>query len=256
MQATTFIGIDMASQNAGTALCELEQVGGDDDQLRVVTVRLGCSNAVLAARAQGADWVGIDAPFGWPEPFVDAVAAWSSGGAWPGCGDELAEPWRREMTLRRTDVHVHERVGKVPLSVSSDRIAYVAMRTAHLLSVLGAVPVDSGARAVAGGPTCVEVYPAGTLAAIGADARGYKRADGRDVRLRLLDHVGSQWPQLQATEHVDELVASDHAFDALLSAITAWCAARGTTLLPEPHDEPQARVEGWIHLPSPVPDRQ
>lgn len=239
------LGIDMASQDARTAACVLGVRGG---RLIVESVEVGCSNATLAALARESDWVGIDAPFGWPEPFVDAVSAWRSGRPWPGSDDEAAEPWRRSMSMRRTDEVVRARTGKVPLSVSSDKIAYVAMRTAHLLSLLGAASDELGIWHVERGPRVVEVYPGGTLRVIGVDARGYKRADGHDVRERVLGQVAERWPQLELGAVGEQLCASDHALDAFISALTAWCVSEGRTWLPDDGDL-RARSEGWIHLP-------
>src|SRR5215831_17281551 len=72
-------------------------------------------------------------------------------------GDGAGTGWRRELTMRRTDVFVRDKLRLVPLSVSADRIAHVALRCAVLLAKLDASgrPVDrTGAGAV------VEVYPA------------------------------------------------------------------------------------------------
>ncbi|MBA2420978.1 MAG: DUF429 domain-containing protein [Thermoleophilaceae bacterium] len=65
----------------------------------------------------------IDAPFGWPEPFVDAVVAHQRGQGWPSGMDNPRAPFER----RATDRFVHDRCGKTPFSVSADKIAYLAM---------------------------------------------------------------------------------------------------------------------------------
>jgi Protein of unknown function (DUF429) len=67
------------------------------------------------------------------------------------------QPGLLNLTMRRTDVFVHEQLRLTPLSVSADRIAHVAFRCAVLLAKLDAAdaPVDrSGSGPVA------EVYPA------------------------------------------------------------------------------------------------
>ena len=80
---------------------------------------------------------GIDCPLGWPEAFVDFVAAHRSGHvALP--RDDTGTGWRRELTMRRTDAFVRDRLGLMPLSVSADRIAHVALRCAVLLAKLDA----------------------------------------------------------------------------------------------------------------------
>ncbi len=99
---------------------------------------------------------GIDCPLGWPDAFVDFVAAHRSGHV-PLPSDGLGPGWRRPLIMRRTDAVVREKLRLVPLSVSADRIAHVALRCAVLLAKLGVAgrPVDpTGAGAV------VEVYPA------------------------------------------------------------------------------------------------
>jgi uncharacterized NAD(P)/FAD-binding protein YdhS len=46
----------------------------------VVDVACGQDDEALLARIASADKVGIDAPFGWPAAFVDAVARFHAGG--------------------------------------------------------------------------------------------------------------------------------------------------------------------------------
>ena len=62
--------------------------------------------------------------------------------------------------MRRTDAVVHDKLRLVPLSVSADRIAHVALRCAVLLAKLDAAgkPVDR-----TGAGTVLEVYPAASL---------------------------------------------------------------------------------------------
>lgn len=106
-----------------------------------------------------ADKTGIDCPFGWPAAFVRFVAAHHCGQAdMPGSG--IGAGWQQELTMRRTDAFVHDKLGIMPLSVSADKLARVAFRCAILLARLGAAgcPVDrSGV-----GPV-VEVYPRASL---------------------------------------------------------------------------------------------
>jgi hypothetical protein len=66
---------------------------------------------------------------------------------------------------------VREQAGLVPLSVSADRIAHVALRCAVLLAELDASgrPVDRS-----GSGHVVEVYPAASLRRWGLDHPGYK----------------------------------------------------------------------------------
>ena len=83
--------------------------------------------------------VGIDAPFGWPSEFIEAINAYHAAGTWePLSGDRLR--------LRETDRAVRDETGITPLSVSTDKIAIVAMRCAKLLAAdwPGGSPARSG----------------------------------------------------------------------------------------------------------------
>ena len=128
---------------------------------------------------------GIDCPFGWPDAFVDFVAADHSGHAsLP--RSQTGAGLRQESTMRRTDAFVHDKLRITPLSVSADKIAHVALRCAVLLARLDAAghPVDrSGA-----GPV-VEVYPAASLRSWGLYGPGYKQAAKPDVLGRLVDDL-------------------------------------------------------------------
>ena len=60
---------------------------------RVIGLHAGLSDDQIAelARATGVAKVGIDAPFGWPGPFVDAISSYACTGRWPiGVGGEAA----------------------------------------------------------------------------------------------------------------------------------------------------------------------
>ena len=243
------LGIDIASQDSGTASCMLACAG---DEVSVVTLEPVNTNAQLRAAAELSDWTGIDAPLGWPRPFVDAVQGWTREHTWPDSSDVHAEPWRNSMTLRATDVEVHRLMGRRPLSVSSDKIAYAAMRAVHLLAGLGASPGDRGRWLVPDGPTVVEVYPGGTLRALGFESTGYKRADNTMQRAALARAIGKRWPQVQLPAKLErsELVATEHVFDAWLAAISAWRVSLGATVEPaDDLDLDLVRTEGWIHLP-------
>ena len=90
----------------------------------------------------GGGMVAIDAPFGWPVPFVEAVERHRAGLPF---GDAPS----RSLRLRTTEQSIE---GRPPLSVSSDRIATVAFRAARLLDALGGVRRDGQDRVI-------EVYP-------------------------------------------------------------------------------------------------
>jgi predicted nuclease with RNAse H fold len=145
MNAVITLGIDMSSQPKGTAACA---VTWEADRALAVTPCLGCDDKMLSQMIATSAAVGIDAPFGWPTEFAEAVGAWS----FTDWNPQLRE-W---LCFRDTDRVVHETVGRWSLSVSADRIALPAMRTFALL-------VRHGVTDRSGDKKFYEVYPAGSL---------------------------------------------------------------------------------------------
>ena len=230
------LGIDLASMPKDTAACLVRWERG---RASAETPRLGCTDADLDALIREADGIGIDAPFGWPDAFRAAVADWTAT-TWT---EDAA--LRTRLRLRLTDRRVHEQLGLMPLSVSTDRIALPAMRAMALLHRHGVTDRSGDGR-------FFEVYPAGSLKAWGMPHRGYKgpgkpeRAQ-RTAALRRL-RAALPWLEMPAA-----CAATDHALDALLAALTARCCATGRSELPAPAERPVAVREGWIHLPTAWP---
>ncbi len=233
------LGIDLASQAATTAACIVEWNAGAG---RVVAIETGLDDAALIDRARQATTTAIDAPFGWPVPFVDFIAGQHGSVPRPSIQQWTAS-WRDELRFRRTDHQVQAILGRWPLSVSSDLIAIVAMRCAGLLDQLG-VTDRSGVDSV------VEVYPALALARWGCRSRGYKGADGAAIRSELLDEVRRACPALTiGPNEVDLCRHSDHAFDALVASLVARAAFLDLAdPIPDKHHA-AACTEGWIVLP-------
>lgn len=251
------LGIDLASQARDTGVCAIRWTGATAE---IVLLAVGTADgapfddAWLAETAVGlrelprADKVGVDAPFGWPAPFTAAVAA-TDPADWPlALGADRAPLVRRE-----TDRHVRRRTGKLPLSVSTDRIAYPAMRCAALLAWWSAhlgAPVGR-----AGDGLACETYPDAVLRTLLGMGRGralsYKGASeaARARRLDLLDALAAQGLALGAEQRAT-CAASDDALDALLCAIAARAAAVGLTEPPGDDVRVLADREGWIHLPA------
>jgi hypothetical protein len=201
----------------------------------------GCDDAALIEAMRGAAKVGIDAPFGWPRPFVEAIVAHQRGGAWPGRGLAQAKDFRRTLRLRATDAHVHAEVGITPLSVSSDMIGVVAMRCALLLDAAAAAGVAVQRDGVHG-QVC-EVYPAAALRRWGLPWKGYKRVGGAAIRATIVDRLDAD-PGVR-----ERLTESDHALDAYVSALIARDVHEGRTAPPPPELADLAAEEGWIHIP-------
>ncbi|PTR22935.1 uncharacterized protein DUF429 [Rhodococcus sp. OK519] len=235
------VGIDLAAEPAKTAVAMIDWGEGS---ARVVGLRLGAADDDVVEAVLGADRSGIDAPFGWPDAFVDFVVAHHN-----------REP-RRELELssragrlplvrRRTDRVVHEVTGIVPLSVSADLIAHVALRCAGLLARLAVEGVDTDR--VAG--TVAEVYPAAALQQWGLPFRGYKGATNREKLMQLVASFDDATPYLDLADFRGQCEASDDAFDAVVAAVIARAVAEGQTGLPHGVDAEVAGREGWIHLP-------
>ena len=234
------LGVDLASQPKRTATCLIRWHRGS---ARVESLSVGATDADLHELFGRADKIGIDAPFGWPAPFTRAVAAYSAETVWPS-----AEVPR--LRFRRTDEFARERLGRWPLSVSTDLIAVPAMRAARLLAEAAATgeSIDRS-----GGGRFVEVYPAAALHVWGFPSRGYKRAKGAEFRARLVSDLAERiadWFTL-SEEDWAQCTASDDLLDALVAALVARAAALSRCEPIPPGDEELAKEEGWIALPQP-----
>ncbi len=71
--------------------------------------------------------VGIDAPFGWPLAFIDAVTTYRDDGRWIALE-------ANELRFRATEVRIFEETSQWPLSVAISDLAWPAIRCARLLS--------------------------------------------------------------------------------------------------------------------------
>ena len=231
------LGIDLAAGDARTATCFIDW---DDERSVVATPTVGLSDDRLLEEIALAEKVGIDCPFGWPDPFVEAVRSYAEGGPWPATE-------RRLLRYRETDRAI-AREGRPPLSVSSDLIAVTAMRCARLLTRLeeGGTTVDR-----AGSGLLVEVYPAAALRAWGFKLGRYRQKGDRDARAALLSEVVERCgPSLDISEDCIAICeASDHAFDAMICSFVARASALGVTREIPDSSYAAACREGWIHVP-------
>lgn len=269
----TTLGIDLAAQPKNTGVCVVEWATGraqvsllargswNDTKLHDEFL-VRCINGQRDATDRGWGTSGapvmtaIDAPFGWPDDFVDALVLHRRGEPWPAPTAEQ----RSRLVRRHTDRVVGKRA-KLPLAVAADRIAYPAMRCAVLLSQL--VP-QLGAEQLArdGSGRVCEVYPDAALrcwmpdAWVGPKPDSYKGDAASAVARRegllagLLDGIGAQFAitEQQRAACVD----SDDILDALVCALLARAVQLRRTLLPKAGEETgRALREGWIHLPDP-----
>ena len=244
--ATRTVGVDLSAEHAHTAICTVTWTPG------AATVepstKLPDDDAVLDACAS-ADRVGIDCPFGWPDPFVAAVSAHRPGQPWPGRHQDSQEDYRRELRYRATDYHVRKITNHWPLSVSTDRIGVTAMRCASLLDSLAAqgTPVDR-----AGSGRVVEVYPA---AALHVWHLWRPAKSDPNVLNAMVTELLARLPSLHFPAGDEQFRCNDDVFDALICALVARAAQCGATTMPQtPDQQRRATSEGWIHLPDGGPE--
>jgi predicted RNase H-like nuclease len=185
---------------------------------RVAAARPGESADDLARHsaawvADSQRWlIAIDAPLGWPTPLGQRLPSHRAGAPLGADPDQLFS--------RHTDRAIRERVGKTPLEVGADRIARTAVAALDLLAAIAkrvGTPIPLAWTADFAGPgAAIEVYPAGTLRAMGLRATGYKNDPERRAELaRTLGRV---------------LAAADFL----------------TGRAPGPDDAERAAREGWI----------
>ncbi|MGH2725103.1 MAG: DUF429 domain-containing protein [Actinomycetota bacterium] len=238
------LGIDLAADPVRTGVAILT-VGSDSVG---VTVEAGRgTDEALVELADDVDVVGVDAPLGWPEPFIEALFLHQRGEPWPAADDPVHQ--RRLLSKRRTDRFVKEVTGLDSLPVAADRIAAVAMRCARLQTLWaegwGGLEDRSGTGRLA------ETYPAAALKLWGLSYRLYKgreKAAERDALVGSLV-VTAPWLDLARAESACRM--SDDALDAVVSGVVALGAKLGVTQPPTaPADVRLAAREGWIHLPT------
>lgn len=232
------LGIDLAANPRDTAGCAIEWLDG---RATVLAVSTGLEDEDILRRARESDIVGIDAPFGWPRYFVEAVTAHHAGRPWP--VDEWNKVNRRRLRLRVTDERVHAVTRITPLSVSSDTIAIPATRCAWIIH-------RRSVKDRSGDGRTQEVYPAAALCRWGLPHRGYKNWENPKALGALFALLRERTPWLAIAPGDEQLCATcDHAFDALVASLVARAAHLGMTLKPTADELADARVEGWIALP-------
>lgn len=246
-----FVGVDLAAAPERTGLAVLVQDEGRGT-LMVERAVLGADDDEVLDAIGAGERSGVDVPFGWPESFVRLVTDHSGGRLHPVA--DTGPDWRRGLALRATDVAVRELTGLTPLSVSTDRIAYPALRWANLaarLRAAGHAVEPDGA-----GLAC-EVYPAAALRTWGLPHRAYKKDAHRPARAALVGALEELVPWLDLTGFRQACQAHDDVLDAVLAALVAREVHLGRTHGPPAALRARARREGWIHVPlgppSPLP---
>jgi hypothetical protein len=255
---TTTLGIDLASQPQNTALCAIAWA---PDHAEIVALLKGVDNGgtplndELLIAAMCGLWggvaapskVAIDAPIGWPVDFVQAV---SGSAPWPvGIDGD-----RRRLERRATDHWVHGVASKLPLSVTTDRIAYAAMRAAGVLAHFEATFNQTVDRSGMTGLVC-ETYPDPAIRRLGlwpatARARDSYKRSAVELRESIMQGLRRAAPWLKlSTAHYEACLDSDDCLDALVCAVVARATELGLSDAPPSDLEQEAQAEGWIHLP-------
>lgn len=241
----SYAGVDLAADPKRTGLAV---VRAEPTRLVVESVRVGATDDDVIHAVHHSDGAGIDVPFGWPDPFVSFICAHAAGRAT--APPDTDPQWRRGMAQRTTDRHVHARTGLTPLSVSTDRIAYPALRWAALEGRLRndglPVPRDGSGRTS-------EVYPAAALARWGLPHRGYKAAKNAAGRRTLLARLGLLLPWLSWEGHETTCQADDNALDAVLAALVAREIDLGRCEAAPPELSAVVAREGWVWIPASTP---
>lgn len=236
----TFAGIDLSSDPRRTGVAVLDD---DGSRISVRSVRVGADDGDVSAVVRTAHAAGVDVPFGWPEPFVALLAAQAQGQQ-PAGADQR---WRHDLVLRTTDHHVWERTGLRPLSVSTDRIAFPAMRWAGIEAELRDSGIDM---ARDGSGRVCEVYPAAALQQWGLSCRGYKGGGNDEARAAIVEGLSRVIDDLDWQGSEPQCIADDNALDAVVAALVAREVGRGRAVGPPSSLAARARREGWIWIPT------
>lgn len=235
------VGIDFAAQPANTAIaCIVWEPG----RAIVQSLTKPADDATILHRIDGAEAVGIDVPFGWPDAFVRFVTQHQADAQ--SIADRDADAWRRDLAYRLTDRMVAQQLRKQPLSVATDRIGLAAMRASSLLAAIrdAGEPVDR-----AGGTRITEVYPAGALKAWGLPFSGYKAGNAAN-RIALVERLRGAAPWLELGAFDAQVRADDDALDAVIASLVARAHALGHWTPPTDEQAAQASREGWMIIPT------
>lgn len=235
------VGIDLAAEAKGTALAGIEWSQG---AANLTSLQLGVTDEALVQAAHAVDKVGIDCALGWPVEFIEFLNRQSQMGSHIDPIDGSIDA-RRRLAYRETDRRVREITGRWPLSVSTDRLGLTAIRCAGLLSSMQAsgISIDRS-----GSGKVVEIYPGASLRLWGFETKGYRAS--ADIRRELLVHLKGLAPWFSFVPHIDLMVESCDAFDAVIAALATRAAALNQYEKPSAQLLEQAKIEGWIALPN------
>jgi predicted nuclease with RNAse H fold len=190
----------------------------------------------VAPRLREADRgvIAIDAPLGWPRPFVHAL--------WEHRAGEPLDDLKERLFRRETDRVVSKVIGRAPLEVAADRIARAAHSALLVLGRLRALtgkPLPLAWTPDLAGIDVIEVYPAAMLKARGLPYSKYKDKEEPTLREEIAMRLAIEIAGLD-----NYVAAQADVFDACLCLVAAKDFIEGRC--PPPDDLDLARHEGWI----------
>jgi predicted nuclease with RNAse H fold len=236
------VGVDLAAEPKTTAVAVVEWGRGSAS---VTSLKVNADDDMILHFADSADKVGIDCPLGWPDTFVRFLRSHHEG-SYTEIPHVADSAWRSSLSYRVTDLQVQRRLQLNPLRVATDRIGLTAMRAARLQALLSKQhTIDR-----IGLGLLVEVYPAAALKHWSMNHRLYKGTKRLDELAELVGTVRARASWLDFGEHEEECRTSDHAIDAVISALIARAAALGHTDHPSAAELAAAVREGWIAVPT------
>lgn len=207
----------------------------------------------------------VDVPFGWPVEHRRFMEHWSATEGWES-SDSL--PQRSSFERRWCDLALTAKYPQVqPLSVGADTLAQAAFMWATFRSLEETMVgfLDVGEDGFADPFATFETYPGAFVKLVAGDFGDYKSKPA--VRKQLRDALRKQY-SIHTDQRVDSWIewacnqkGSPNAFDAFLSALTAWdylkwrsgtqdvqLTSPAALLGRVPTEEERAiiRAEGWI----------
>jgi hypothetical protein len=173
-----------------------------------------------------------------------AIASAAAGADKPSRDSRRGKPSITPYTQRTTEVYLAHRLGIIPREALGQGTGPLAARAAHLTRAL--------ADRFKLNENLLEVYPKGTLAALGFVRPYKKHLKERETRAEILEALSAElrfgpgvWREL--------CIQSDHLFDAVICAFTGYLWARDGWALPDSVGG-ETRADrilggGWIWLP-------
>lgn len=268
--STTTLGFHLSANPAETAVCAIDWNAGAAEIALICLREDGgtpldykfIKTAVSGIRGGlGAGTVvktAIDAPLGWPEPFVQALATHHS------CDrrEEAIYPSPARYGRRETDRFVRAVTGRIPPSTISSRRGAAAMHCAAMLIEIADFRGADAVERTGTGLIC-EAYPdsalrfwtSGDPRALTSKER-YRGVRSARRRHELVAVIQERSRITDPRGLMQRCVVHDQCLDALVCALVARAVWLGKTLLPDGHPStfiPGRRLEsleGWIHLPN------